>query len=40
MRFYNLDGVEEDVQEPKFFTDEEALKEQLQSLNELLEYYE
>ena len=40
MRFYNLDGVEEDVQDPKFFMDEEILKEQLDSIQELMGYYE
>lgn len=39
MRFYNLDGIEEDVQEPKFHLDEELLKEQLESIEEMLSNY-
>lgn len=39
MRFYNLEGNEEDVQDPKFFIDEEHLTEQLEAIEELLETY-
>jgi len=38
MRFYNFDGIEEDVQDPKFFIDEEQLKEILETIKETLDY--
>ena len=37
MRFYNLDGIEEDVQEPRFFIDEQELIEIQESIEEILE---
>lgn len=39
MRFYNLDGIEEDVQDPKFFIDEDLLLTLQEAINELLETY-
>lgn len=39
MRFYNLDGVEEDVQNPNFFIDEEAMKAQMEAIYEMLSTY-
>jgi|GEM_PF-3992891 hypothetical protein len=38
MRFYNVDGIEMDVQDPKFFIDEEKYKIQIISLEEMLSY--
>ncbi len=38
MRFYNLDGVEEDVQDPSFFIDEEVLLAQQEAIQEMLSY--
>lgn len=39
MRFYNIDGHELDVQDPKFFIDEEEYKEIQESLEEVLDDY-
>ena len=39
MRFYNMDGVEEDVQDPSFFIDEEVLKEQQEAIAEMFTWY-
>jgi hypothetical protein len=39
MRFYNVDGIEEDVQDPSFFIDEDSLIDQKDAINELLDYY-
>jgi len=39
MRFYNLDGIEEDVQEPKFFIEEEKYQEIHESIHEMLHEY-
>ena len=36
MRFYNADGIEMDVQDPKFFIDEERYKAIAQSIDEML----
>lgn len=38
MRFYNLDGIEEDAQDPRFFIDEEELIEVQESIEEMLSY--
>lgn len=38
MRFYNFDGIEEDVQDPKFFIDEEQLEEILETIEEIIDY--
>jgi hypothetical protein len=38
VRFYNLDGVEEDVQNPNFFIDEELLLAQHEAILEMLAY--
>jgi hypothetical protein len=40
MRFYNVDGIEEDVQDPKFFIDEELLSMLQEAINELVEMYD
>lgn len=39
MRFYNLDGVELDVQDPKFFMDENELLENKLAIDEMIELY-
>lgn len=39
MRFYNLDGVEEDVQNPKYFLDPEQMHEQHEAIEEMLNFY-
>ena len=39
MRFYNIDGIEEDVQDPKFFIDEQTLIELQETINEMLNTY-
>lgn len=36
MRFYNLDGIEEDVQDHRFFIDENELIEIQESIEEIL----
>lgn len=38
MRFYNHDGIEEDVQDPGFFIDEEVLLAQQEAIEEMLSY--
>jgi hypothetical protein len=38
MRFYNLDGIEDDVQDPSFFIDEDVLLEQQEAIEEILLY--
>lgn len=38
MRFYNLDGIEEDVQDPVFFIDEEIYLEHKEAIDEILSY--
>lgn len=38
MRFYDIDGVEVDVQDPGFFIDEEVLLNQQESIEEILAY--
>lgn len=35
MRFYDNDGLEMDVQDPKFFIDEKILHEQKEAIEEL-----
>ena len=39
MRFYNIDGHELDVQDPKFFMDKEEYIEIKQTLDEMLTTY-
>jgi hypothetical protein len=39
MRLYNLDGIEEDVQDPSFYLDKELLLQVQEAINELLENY-
>lgn len=39
MRFYDVDGNEIEVQEPKFFIDEEKIKELKKYLEEILNNY-
>lgn len=39
MRFYNLDGIEEDVQDPHFFIDETVLLAQHAAIAEMLSDY-
>ncbi len=39
MRFYNIDGHELDVQDPKFFIDEEDYTETKETLEEMLNTY-
>jgi hypothetical protein len=39
MRFYNIDGIEEDLQEPSFFIDEDELTEYQDSIQEMLNNY-
>lgn len=39
MQFYNVDGVEMDVQDPKFFIDEEQLCEIQEAIEEILSTY-
>ncbi len=39
MRFYNLDGAEMDIQDPKFFIDEDVLLEMQEAIQEMLNYY-
>lgn len=36
MRFYDIDGIEMDVQDPKLFIDEERYKEISKAIDELL----
>ena len=38
MRFYDLDGLEMDVQDPKFFIDEDELIETKDAIEEMLSY--
>ncbi len=38
MRFYDIDGIETDVQDLKFFIDEDKLFEQKDAIEELLSY--
>lgn len=38
MRFYNVDGIEEDVQDPSFFIEEEVLLEKQEAIEEMLAY--
>jgi len=38
MRFYNEDGIEIEVDDPKFFIDEEKLKALSEALEEILTY--
>lgn len=40
MRFYNLDGIEEDVQDPSFFMEKELLLNLQEAISELLENYD
>lgn len=40
MRFYNTDGIEEDVQDQAFFMDEDKLLEQQEALEEMLSLYD
>jgi len=37
MRFYDIDGIEMDVQDPKFFIDEDNYKELKSNLEEILD---
>ena len=39
MRFYDIDGQELDVQDPKFFMDKEEYTEIKQTLDEMLSTY-
>ncbi len=39
MRFYTLDGIEEDIQDIKFHIDENELLDNLEAIEELLENY-
>lgn len=39
MRIYNLDGVEENVQNPSFFIDEEVMMAQQEAIAEMLSAY-
>jgi len=39
MRFYNIDGAEEDVQDPKFFLDEYELQEIILVADEMINDY-
>jgi hypothetical protein len=39
MRFYNLDGVEDDVQDPGFFIDEEIMLNLQEAIEEMLSDY-
>ena len=36
MRFYDHDGIEMDVQDPKFFIDEDTLQAQQEAITEML----
>lgn len=38
VQFYNIDGIQEDVQDPSFFIDEEVLLAQQEAINEMLSY--
>jgi hypothetical protein len=38
MRFYSVDGIEEEVQDPSFFIDEEVLLAQQEAIEEMLAY--
>ncbi len=38
MRFYDNDGIEMDVQDPKFFIDEDLLQAKLEAIEEILTY--
>lgn len=38
MRFYDIEGVEVDVQDPSFFIDEEVLLEKQEAIEEMLAY--
>ena len=40
MRFYDNDGLETDVQDPKFFIDEDLLRDTKDAIDELLDYSE
>lgn len=40
MRFYDIDGIEMDVQDPKFFIDEDELRETKENIVEILSYSE
>lgn len=39
MQFYDIDGQELDVQDPKFFIDEEQYKEVQEAIEEMLYEY-
>lgn len=39
MRFYDIDGHELDVQDPKFFIDEDLYEAHLQALSEIIGDY-
>lgn len=39
MRFYNLDGIETDVQDPKLFINEEKYREKQDLIEEILDDY-
>jgi hypothetical protein len=39
VQFYNLDGIEEDVQDPKFFIDEDLMLAQHEAIEEMLSTY-
>lgn len=38
MRIYDLDGIETDVQDHKFFIDEDILAQQSESIEEIISY--
>lgn len=40
MRFYDHDGIEMDVQDPKFFIDEDLLIDTKDAIDEILTYSE
>ncbi len=40
MRFYDNDGIEMDVQDPKFFIDEDLLLDTKDAIEEILTYSE
>ncbi len=39
MRFYDIDGIEVDVQDPSFFIEEDELTEYQDSIQEMLNNY-
>ena len=39
MQFFDMDGVELDVQDPRFFIDEEEILEKIETLTEMFNTY-